>query len=93
MGYKIIEDPVQWNDRLLKNSQMFTHPEESNITSMNMYIEAVLIAGFALLSYAHPRHLTVDLGYENYTGVYNDSTDLNVWKGWVPLIPAHLASC
>ncbi|KAK7703856.1 hypothetical protein SLS64_008801 [Diaporthe eres] len=47
----------------------------------NMRIEAVLIAGFALLSHAHPRHLTVDLGYEKYTGIHNDSTDLNIWKG------------
>lgn len=59
----------------------------------NMRIEAVLIAGFALLSHAHPRHLTVDLGYEKYTGVHNDSTDLNIWKGWVSLIQTHLASC
>lgn len=58
-----------------------------------MYIAAVLIAGFALLTHAQSRHLTVDLGYEKYIGVYNDSTDLNVWKGWVPLISAHLASC
>lgn len=46
-----------------------------------MHIEAVLIAGFALLSNVHATDLTVDLGYEKYTGVYNDSTDLNTWKG------------
>ena len=48
-----------------------------------MHIEALLVAGLALLSHAHPKHLTLDLGYEKYTGVYNDSTDLNIWKGWV----------
>lgn len=53
------------------------------MTAFNMRIGAVLIAGFALLSHAHPRHLTVDLGYERYTGVYDNSTDLNIWKGWV----------
>lgn len=62
------------------------------MTALNMRIEAILIAGFALLSHAHPRHLTVDLGYEKYTGVYNDSTNLNTWKGWVSSIQAHLAS-
>lgn len=58
-----------------------------------MHIEALLVAGFALFSHAHPRHLTVDLGYEKYTGVYNDSTDLNIWKGYVSWIQAHVASC
>jgi hypothetical protein len=49
--------------------------------ALNMRIEAVLVAGFALLSHAHPKKLTVDLGYEKYTGVYDNSTDLNTWKG------------
>lgn len=59
----------------------------------HMRIEEVLVAGFALLSHAHPGHLTVDLGYEKYTGVYNKSLDLNTWKGWVLLIQSNLASC
>lgn len=51
------------------------------MTGPNMRIAAFLVAGFALLGHAHPRKLTVDLGYEKYTGVYNKTTDLNSWKG------------
>lgn len=28
-------------------------------------------------------NLTVDLGYGIYNGVYNSTTDLNIWKGYV----------
>lgn len=58
-----------------------------------MHIEAALIAGFALLGHAHPSKLTVDLGYEKYTGVYDNSSDLNIWKGCGPLTQAPLTSC
>lgn len=61
------------------------------MTGPNMRIAAFLVAGFALLGHAHPRKLTVDLGYEKYTGVYNKTTDLNSWKGWVSLIQRHPA--
>jgi len=30
-------------------------------------------------------NLTVDVGYGSYTGVYNQTTKLNVWKGYVPV--------
>jgi hypothetical protein len=48
-----------------------------------MRVETILMAGFALFGHALPTLLTVDLGYEKYTGVYNKSTDFNTWKGCV----------
>ena len=30
--------------------------------------------------------LTVDLGYGSYRGVHNDTTNLNVWKGYVNVL-------
>ncbi|KAI0163682.1 carboxylesterase type B [Pestalotiopsis sp. NC0098] len=46
-----------------------------------MQLLAWKIFGLAILGRAHAQNLTIDLGYEKYTGVHNETTSLNTWKG------------
>lgn len=46
-----------------------------------MQLPAWKIFGLAILGRAHAQNLTIDLGYEKYTGVHNETTSLNTWKG------------
>jgi hypothetical protein len=43
---------------------------------------ALTLAPASLTNPIHTASPVVDLGYARYQGVYNDTYDLNVFKGW-----------
>ncbi|KAH6654742.1 acetylcholinesterase precursor [Truncatella angustata] len=46
-----------------------------------MYLRTLIVAGLASLIHANSKDLTIDLGYETYTGVHNQLSGLNIWRG------------
>lgn len=54
----------------------------SVLGSHSLVLLALSLTLSSLASPIHTASPVVDLGYSKYQGIYNDSYDINIFKGW-----------